>query len=308
MNIVATALLLVITLLVVPVISYFTGTSLGTLEWAAIQSVCWVLLATWITCFTLGELTGNVSQVDKVWSLLPIVYTWMVAAHGDFSPRLLLMAVLVTAWGSRLTYNFSRHGAYQLRFWTGHEDYRWQVLRQKPQFQPRWKWTLFNLGFISGYQNILIMLMTLPTIVALQFSETPLGWLDVLAASLMVLMLLIETVADQQQWQYQSAKKALMEAGQPLTGNYAKGFLDTGLWAWSRHPNYFAEQGTWIAFYLFSVAASGQWLNWSISGCILLMILFRGSSNFSEEISAGKYPDYAGYQETVPRFIPIRLR
>jgi steroid 5-alpha reductase family enzyme len=307
-NIVATAVLLVFTLLVVPLISYFTGTSPGSLEWEALKSVAWVLLAAWVICFTLGELTGNVSQVDKVWSLLPIVYAWMVAAHGEFSPRLLLMAVLVTAWGARLTYNFSRHGAYQLRFWSGHEDYRWQVLRQKPEFQPRWKWTLFNLGFISGYQNVLILLMTLPTIVALQYSETPLGWLDLLAAVLMVLMLLIETFADQQQWRYQAAKKALIEAGQPLTGNYAKGFLDTGLWAWSRHPNYFAEQGAWIAFYLFSVAASGQWLNWSISGSILLVILFRGSSNFSEEISTGKYPEYAHYQETVPRFIPLRFR
>ena len=167
---------------------------------------------------------------------------------------------------------------------------------------------LFNLGFISGYQNVLIMLITLPTIIALQFSETPLGWLDVLAAALVVIMLLIETIADQQQWRYQSAKKELMEAGQPLTGNYAGGFLDKGLWAWSRHPNYFAEQGVWIAFYLFSVAASGQWLNWSISGCILLMVLFRASSNFSEEISALKYPEYARYQETVPRFFPFKFR
>lgn len=227
----------------------------------------------------------------------------MVIMH----PRLLLMAILVTAWGLRLTYNFSRHGAYQLKFWTGHEDYRWQVLREKPEFQPRWKWTLFNLGFISGYQNILILLMTLPTIVALQFAGTPLGWLDYLAAAMMLLMLMIETVADQQQWQYQNAKKALIENGRPLTGRYAKGFLDTGLWARSRHPNYFAEQGIWISFYLFSVAASGQWINWSISGCILLVILFRGSSNFSEEISAGKYPQYAEYQQNVPRFVPIRL-
>ena len=182
------------------------------------------------------------------------------------------------------------------------------MLRQKPEFQPRWKWTLFNLGFISGYQNILILLMTLPTIIALQFFSQPLGWLDYLAAALMLVMLAIETVADQQQWRYQSAKKALIEAGQPLTGAYEKGFLDTGLWAWSRHPNYFAEQGIWISFYLFSVAASGQWINWSISGCILLVILFRGSSNFSEEISAAKYPLYAQYQKDVPRFIPVRFR
>jgi steroid 5-alpha reductase family enzyme len=307
-NIVGTAAVLIITVLVVPVISYFTGTSLGPSDWAALKPVLSILLVAWISCFVLGELTGNVSQVDKVWSLLPIVYVWTVAAHGEFSSRLLIMALLVTAWGLRLTYNFSRHGAYRLKFWTGHEDYRWQVLRQKPEFQPRWKWTLFNFGFISGYQNVLIMLMTLPVIVALQYPDTPLGLLDYLVAALMILMLVTESVADQQQWRYQNARKGLIEAGQPLTGNYAKGFLDTGLWAWSRHPNYFAEQGTWISFYLFSVAASGQWINWSISGCILLVILFRGSSNFSEEISAGKYPDYARYQKNVPRFVPIKFR
>lgn len=308
MNIVATAILLVITLLVVPVVSYFTGTSLGPLESAALRSVLWVLLVAWVTCFVLGELTANVSQVDKVWSLLPIVYTWIVAFHGDLSPRLWLMAVLVTAWGARLTYNFCRHGAYQLRFWNGHEDYRWKVLRQNPQFQPRWKWTLFNLVFISGYQNILIMLMTLPTIVALQYSETPMGWLDLVAGTLMTLMLIVEIIADQQQWRYQVAKKTLIESGKPLTENYARGFVNSGLWAISRHPNYFAEQGIWIAFYLFGVAASGQWINWSVSGCILLIILFRGSSNFSEEISASKYPAYAQYQKSVPRFIPLRFR
>ena len=91
----------------------------------------------------------------------------------------------------------------------------------------------------------------------------------------------------------------------PMTGPYAAGFLHTGLWARSRHPNYFAEQGIWIAFYFFSVAASGQWINWSVSGCLLLVILFRGSSSFSEEISAGKYPEYLRYQQAVPRFIPI---
>jgi steroid 5-alpha reductase family enzyme len=256
----------------------------------------------------MGELTGNVSQVDKVWSLLPIIYVWTVTTYGEFSPRLLLMALLVTAWGLRLTYNFSRHGAYRLKFWTGQEDYRWQVLRQKPEFQPRWKWTLFNFGFISGYQNMLIMLMTVPMIVALQYADSPLGLLDYLATALIILMLVIETVADQQQWRYQTTKKQLIESGQPLTGNYLKGFLDTGLWARSRHPNYFAEQGVWISFYLFSVAASGQWVNWSIGGCILLVILFRGSSNFSEEISAGKYPEYAQYQENVPRFIPVKFR
>lgn len=153
MNIVATALLLIFTLLVVPVVSFIFGTQLGPGEIAALQAVLWILLCAWLSCFILGELTSNVSQVDKVWSLLPIVYVWVVAHHGDYSPRLLLMAMLVTAWGVRLTYNFSRHGAYRLKFWSGKEDYRWQVLREKPEFKPAWKWTLFNFGFISGYQE-----------------------------------------------------------------------------------------------------------------------------------------------------------
>jgi steroid 5-alpha reductase family enzyme len=305
MNILGTAAFLVLTLLVVPLVSYFFGSPLGPVEQSALQALVWIYLGAWITCFVLGEWTGNVSQVDKVWSLLPIVYAWVVAAHGDYSPRLFLMAGLVTVWGLRLTWNFSRHGAYRLKFWSGHEDYRWQVLREKPEFQTGWKWTLFNLLFISGYQNLLIMLMTLPTLVALQFNDAPLGVMDYLAAAAMLLLIIFETVADNQQWRFQQAKRALVESGRPLTGPYAGGFVHTGLWARSRHPNYFAEQGIWIAFYFFSVAASGQWINWSVSGCLLLVILFRGSSSFSEEISAGKYPEYADYQQAVPRFIPI---
>ena len=120
----------------------------------------------------------------------------------------------------------------------------------------------------------------------------------------MMFFIAFETVADNQQRRFQDAKKAWIESGEGENAELEKGFLDRGLWAWSRHPNYFAEQGIWITFYFFSVAASGQWLNWSVAGCLLLVILFRGSSNLSEEISASKYPQYADYQARVPRFIP----
>ena len=160
MNIIRTAALLGFTLLIVPVSSFIFGTALGPGEVAALRPLLVVMLGAWAVCFLLGEWTGNVSQVDKLWSVLPIVYAWIVAAHADFSPRILLMAVLVTAWGARLTYNFSRHGAYRLKFWQGNEDYRWRVLREKPEFRPAWKWRLFNFAFISGYQNALILMMT----------------------------------------------------------------------------------------------------------------------------------------------------
>ncbi len=305
MKILNTAILLFVTLLVVPVFSYFFGTPPDAAGWAAIHALLIVLGVVVAYSFIVGELTGNNSQVDKLWSLLPILYVWIVACYGGYSPRLTVMAVLVTLWGVRLTANFAMKGAYTWRFWAGEEDYRWLVLRQKPEFQPRWKWSLFNLFFISGYQQALILLFTLPSIVALQHNDAPLGWADLLAAALMLFFIAFETAADIQQWNYQSRKHALIREGKPLTGDYEKGFLDRGLWSLSRHPNYFAEQSIWVSFYLFSAAASGEWFNWSIAGCLLLIVLFQGSAAFSEEISAGKYPGYARYQKEVSRFIPL---
>jgi steroid 5-alpha reductase family enzyme len=87
-------------------------------------------------------------------------------------------------------------------------------------------------------------------------------------------------------------------------GEYADGFVSKGLWAKVRHPNYAAEQSIWVVFYLMGVIATGEWLNWTIAGPILLMILFKGSADFSEEISASKYPMYKEYQKKVGRFIP----
>jgi len=255
--------------------------------------------------FIVGELSGNNSQVDKIWSILPIVYVWVVASYGDFSLRLVIMAILVTIWGIRLSANFAMKGAYQWKFWAGEEDYRWQVLRQKKEFQPHWKWMLFNLFFICGYQNVLILLFTLPAIVALQYNVHPMNGIDYVVAGLMFLFIVYETIADIQQWNFQSKKWKLIKAGEELSGDYKKGFLDKGLWAHSRHPNYFAEQAIWVCFYLFSVAASGLWLNWSMAGFLLLLVLFQGSSNFSEEISADKYPEYKAYQKRVARFFPF---
>lgn len=305
MKIVSTAILLIITLLVVPIFSYFFGTALGPLEIEALYKVVYLTGAVALYCFVVGELSNNNSQVDKLWSIVPIMYTWVIADYGNYAPRLVLMAILTSVWGIRLTANFAMKGAYTLKFWAGEEDYRWAELRKKPEFQPRWKWTLFNLFFISGYQNALILLFTLPALVALQFKDVPLGMFDYAVAAFMLFFIAYEMIADIQHWRFQSKKWALINAGSELTEPYKKGFLDSGLWALSRHPNYFAEQAIWVCFYFFSVAASGQWLNWSVAGCLLLIILFQGSSNFSEEISARKYPDYAKYQERVPRFIPI---
>lgn len=308
MKILTTSILLFTTLLVVPVFTYFFGTTPGAEQWPVLRILLLMLAGAVAYTFIVGELTNNNSQVDKLWSLLPIAYAWVMAAAGDYSQRLVMMALLVTLWGVRLTVNFAMKGAYQWKFWGGEEDYRWRVLREKPEFRGRVRWMFFDLLFICGYQNILILLFTLPMLVALQFNAVPVGIYDYLAAALMLLFILFEMIADIQQWNFQSRKYARIAKGEPLTGEDQKGFLDRGLWAYSRHPNYFAEQSVWICFYFFGVVASGEWLNWSIAGCLLLVVLFQGSSAFSEEISAGKYPLYKNYVQSVSRFIPLPNR
>lgn len=257
-------------------------------------------------CFVVGELSRNNSQVDKLWSIVPIYYVWhMTLLAPVLSERMVLMAILVSIWGARLTFNFARRGAYTLKFWAGEEDYRWEELRKRPGFNNKFIWALFNFFFISAYQNILIFSFTVPILAALSNKANPdLNGIDYLLAGLMLLAVVIEFIADQQQYNFQTEKHRRIKAGEPL-GEYEIGFVSTGLWSIVRHPNYAMEQSIWVIFYLFSVNATGQWINWTIGGCVLLLILFKGSSDFSEELSANKYSGYKDYQKRVPRFIPF---
>ena len=127
--------------------------------------------------------------------------------------------------------------------------------------------------------------------------------LDTVATATFLLLLLGEATADGQQFVFQTEKYKLKNANKPL-GKYSKGFIDTGLWAYSRHPNYFCEVSMWWCIYLFSVSATGNWRNWSIFGCLFLTLLFvppNGSIDCTESISSRKYPEYAGYQMRVSR-------
>ncbi len=299
-----TALALLVTIVVIPFIAFRFDDPLTPFQHATLTRLAVIYLAAALLCFLVSTLTSNHSQVDKLWSLMPLVYTWIVAAESGFELRLVIMALLVTAWGLRLTYNFSRRGGYSIRFWTGEEDYRWAILQSKPEFAARWRWVGFNLFFISLYQMGLILMITLPAVRGM--NGRPLSWWDALLSILLLFFLVIETVADQQQWNYHKRKRLLKEKGEELPENYRKGFVDTGLWGMARHPNYAAEQAIWITFYFFSVSATGQWLNWSVMGAVLLVLLFRGSSTFSESVSASKYPEYAEYQSRVPRFVPLK--
>lgn len=251
-------------------------------------------------CWTLSLVTRDTSWVDRAWSIVPVVYVWIFAgaaiARGVDATRLVIMALLVTAWGVRLTYNFARKGGY-----TGTEDYRWAILRGR---MPVWAFQVFNVLFIVGFQMTLLVLITLPALVALDHPVPATGW-DALFALLFLAMLAGETIADQQQWAFHRRKKA---AG----GILEPGFLTEGLFRFSRHPNFFFEQAQWWVFYALGATAAvvsgdgpiGGALNASIVGPLLLTALFIGSTVFTESITASKYPSYADYQRRTSMIVP----
>jgi len=267
-----------------------------------------IMLTVILICFIVSEITQNYSQVDKLWSLVPVIYGWMTVAYYPFSYRLWLMAFIVTLWGFRLSYNFYRKGGYNIIPWKGEEDYRWKIMREHPKLSGRLRFGLFNLFFISIYQQLLIMLFSSPLLIAAQSPNSTLSIIDVIAAFSMLTFLVIETIADNQQFRFQNLKRMQGVSGTLFAESIKKGFLTEGLWKYSRHPNFFSEQAIWISFYFFGVAATGQWFNISLAGPVLLVLLFMGSTRLTEKISSGKYSGYADYKKKVPGFIPGPLK
>lgn len=306
MNIPLVGTLMVLSLVVCPILYFHMGPALNESQLEVFKLIGIIAGCSALFCFIVGELSGNNSQVDKVWSILPFVYCWIIAVKGGMHPRLVVMAVLATLWGLRLSFNFARKGAYRLKFWEGEEDYRWKILRANPMLKNRVVWMLFDLIFISGYQNAIVLMLTFPALVCMG-STAPFGWIDAVAAVLMFAFIVYETVADEQQWAFHSKKWKMLNAGQKLEdlpAPYNKGFNTIGLWNVSRHPNYLAEQSIWVSLYIFSIGAGIGIINWSMIGALLLIVLFIASTSLAEEISSSKYPEYPDYCKKVNKYFP----
>jgi len=99
-------------------------------------------------------------------------------------------------------------------------------------------------------------------------SYTPLGYQDAVVASLLITCIGLETLADEQQWIYQNAKKASpskstrSHSRSAHTTSYcqpedlSRGFITGGLWKYSRHPNFACEQAIWCLFYVWGCVAT----------------------------------------------------
>ncbi|GJJ08293.1 hypothetical protein Clacol_002504 [Clathrus columnatus] len=159
---------------------------------------------TWIA----SVITRNVSQVDRVWTFLPTIYTAYYAIYPllpfadpgikslGVSPRAGLMLLLQILWMVRLSYNTWRRGLFSLK----DEDYRWEICRKQV---PGWAFQIFNFFFIAVAQNILLFILGLPAHNALIRQPTTLGATDIILAELALVVLALEFTADNQQWSFQ---------------------------------------------------------------------------------------------------------
>lgn len=277
-------------------------------------------LAVWAGSVVLGFIvhkrgTSDPSIVDRLWSIVPACYMWFMyyaavkgsggAVDDGTRDRLRLIATLVTAWACRLTWNFWRKGGY-----SGGEDYRWvevQTWMTPSQFE------VFNLIFVCGAQMMVLLGICTPAAAILQAGrdgeEHPLNAIDLAAACAFSAHLMWETIADNEMFDFQTQKYARRNAGKaPATPEEADGFIQSGLWALSRHPNYYCEVTMWWCVWLFAVGATHDLTSASAIGAVWLTVLFvppRASLDVTESISSRKYAKYARYQDMVSRFIPL---
>ncbi|KAJ7220003.1 hypothetical protein GGX14DRAFT_585008 [Mycena pura] len=307
-------------------------------------------LAVTAATYVASVVTSNVSQVDRLWTFLPTIYTAYFAllplwpqqqlfylapytppalsiVPGAYSPRALMMLALIVTWMFRLSYNTYRRGLFSLK----DEDYRWAILRS--QLHPI-IFQIVNLTFISGIQNVLLLLLGIPTyFVAIQPPQ-PLNGQDYGVIALSLLVLALEFTADNQQFAYQTFKhtpRRYHEHHQWLgarldwtAADVERGFLTRGLWAWSRHPNFLCEQSFWWIMNLaslpkyptpaelISIVRAPVFDPYALLQPLLpltpvlaLSALFFSSTRYTEGITAAKYSGYASYQARVGMFSPV---
>jgi steroid 5-alpha reductase family enzyme len=224
---------------------------------------------------------GHLSFGDGIWSTAPIMYAFLL---NDWSPRGTLQFLLILLWGVRLSYNIWRKGGYR-----GLEDYRWVVVKQR--FKTALAWELFRILFLCCYQMVINFELALPVYYT---PAGPLHTFDYILGALGLFFIVYQLIADQQQWDFQSQKKQGGKEENKI------GFVRTGLWRYSRHPNYFAELGLWWSVYGLTYG-----FNWSVLGVLQMTLLFQRVIKLTEKISSSKYDQYAAYQKTTSQLIPL---
>lgn len=223
----------------------------------------------------------DVSIVDGMWPLMFLIAAvCYLILSDDPTMRGYLVLLLVFVWSTRLSAHIfvRNHGA--------DEDYRYQQIRDRnsPNFEFK------SLYIVFGLQALLAWIISLPLLAATVPGQ-PLGPLDIAGIMLWLTGFLFESIGD-----YQLARFRESPASKGKV-------LDTGLWRYTRHPNYFGDFCVWWGFYLIALSA-GLW--WSVISPLLMSLLLlkvSGVSLLEKDISERR-PKYAEYAARTNAFFP----
>jgi steroid 5-alpha reductase family enzyme len=197
----------------------------------------------------------NSSFYDAYWSVIPpLLGGYLLWAAGGVDLRGAIAWAIVLYWAIRLTANWARG-------WTGlgHEDWRYVDLRAQTGifYQP------VNFLGIHLFPTLLVFCGCLP-FWAMGESDRPLSWIDGVATLVGLAAVTLEWRADEE---LRAFRRTAGESGR---------VLDSGVWAWCRHPNYLGEIAFWGSIALFGYAAGGE--AWVFAGFGLMIALFVGVS------------------------------
>ncbi|MCC6500396.1 MAG: DUF1295 domain-containing protein [Anaerolineales bacterium] len=224
----------------------------------------------------------NSSIADIFWGIGFIVVAWLAFSYGyGYLPRKQWMTALVTVWGLRLALHIGN------RNWGKPEDFRYAKWREENG--PRWRWISYFKVFLL--QGFLMWILSAPILAAQSLGYpailTP---LDLLGLLLWAVGLVFETIADLQ-----------LSLFKLTPANKGK-LLTSGLWKFSRHPNYFGESVVWWGVYFIALAA-GAW--WTVFSPILMTwLLLRVSGVAMLERTLRLKPGYQEYMRKTSAFFP----
>ena len=243
-------------------------------------------LAATVAVFIFSKGLDNSSVYDPYWSVAPIPIVLYWALLGPGGARAVLLVLLVSVWGMRLTVN-------QVLRWRGlsHEDFRYAEIRERTG---RGYWPVSFLT-IHLFPTAWVLLGLLPLYPALSRPSFPFGLLDGVAAAFTACAILLEAAADLQLRRFLRERRDEDEV------------LAKGVWAYLRHPNYLGEVLFWWGICLFGLAAAPRW--WTVAGAVLITALFVFVSvPWMDRHMLARHPSYGARLRTTFALIPWPVR
>ncbi|RMG81898.1 MAG: DUF1295 domain-containing protein [Chloroflexi bacterium] len=243
-----------------------------------------IILSFFTILWIISLVIKDASIVDIFWGsgFVVAALSYFALTEG-FATRKILVLALVAIWGLRLTLHIGKRNIGK------GEDFRYRKWRE--QFGKRWWW----LSYIRVYllQALILWVVSIPTLAA-QYHQTPnyLTIFDVLGIVIWGIGFYFEAVGD---WQLTRFKANPENKGKLLT---------TGLWAWTRHPNYFGDAAVWWGLYLFAVATPWGFLTFFGPLAMNFLLLRVSGVALLEKSLSKRKPGYEEYIENTPAFIP----